>query len=269
MTINYDYILDWIADNRRQSGLASPRILDFGCGAGQIVKAGLERGLDIWGADTFQAVETWEADLVHGAQAGSHERMLTEAGATATDHIVRIEGERLPFPENHFDIVVANQVFEHVRDLDRPLREIRRVLRPGGVFLALFPGKETWWEGHCQIYFAHWLKPPMQELYLRVAKKCGFGRIYGSDDPRQWAADFVAYLRDYCFYRPSRVIDRAWRETFDADPTDVNSSYMLYRLSRSRVAAMGKWFDNAIGRHLLSFICTARAGRVITVTNAK
>ncbi len=48
---------------------------------------------------------------------------------------VRGSADRLPFRDNSFDVVVSFAVFEHLRDPDRSLAEIRRVLRPGGVLL--------------------------------------------------------------------------------------------------------------------------------------
>ena len=47
--------------------------------------------------------------------------------------------ERLTFPDASFDIVVTSDVLEHVRLEDRAHREIRRVLRPGGVYLFTVP----------------------------------------------------------------------------------------------------------------------------------
>jgi SAM-dependent methyltransferase len=41
--------------------------------------------------------------------------------------------EELPFPDDRFDVVLAFSVLEHVTDLDRSLKEIARVLKPGGV----------------------------------------------------------------------------------------------------------------------------------------
>jgi len=45
----------------------------------------------------------------------------------------------LSFPEGAFDIVVVNDVFEHVPSIDRCLSEIARVLRPGGRLVSTFP----------------------------------------------------------------------------------------------------------------------------------
>jgi 2-polyprenyl-6-hydroxyphenyl methylase / 3-demethylubiquinone-9 3-methyltransferase len=44
-------------------------------------------------------------------------------------------GESLPFADGAFDVVVCVDVLEHVEDLRRVLSEVRRVLRPNGIFL--------------------------------------------------------------------------------------------------------------------------------------
>jgi SAM-dependent methyltransferase len=44
--------------------------------------------------------------------------------------------ESLPFEDDSFDVVTCNWVLYHVRDLDRALRELVRVLRPGGRFVG-------------------------------------------------------------------------------------------------------------------------------------
>ncbi len=54
----------------------------------------------------------------------------------------------MPWPDDTFDVVVANWMLYHVPDLDRGLREIRRVLRPGGRLIASTMGlrhmREMW-----------------------------------------------------------------------------------------------------------------------------
>ncbi|HEY6346653.1 MAG TPA: class I SAM-dependent methyltransferase [Bryobacteraceae bacterium] len=53
----------------------------------------------------------------------------------------RVEGslERLPFRDGAFDLVTANMVVEHLRDAHEILHEIRRVLKPGGLFIFHTP----------------------------------------------------------------------------------------------------------------------------------
>lgn len=47
--------------------------------------------------------------------------------------------EKLDFPGNCFDLVLTADVLEHVRDLDRALAEIARILKPGGLHLFTVP----------------------------------------------------------------------------------------------------------------------------------
>jgi SAM-dependent methyltransferase len=48
----------------------------------------------------------------------------------------------LPFEDDSFDVVYAGWMLYHVRDLDRGLNEVRRVLRPGGTFVAVTNGDD-------------------------------------------------------------------------------------------------------------------------------
>jgi SAM-dependent methyltransferase len=59
------------------------------------------------------------------------------------------DGKRLPFLDGEFDSVVSFEVVEHVFNLDEILREIHRVLKPGGVFLMSAPFA---WEEHEKPY---------------------------------------------------------------------------------------------------------------------
>jgi SAM-dependent methyltransferase len=49
----------------------------------------------------------------------------------------------LPFASGSFDAVLSFDVFEHIRDSDRHLNEVRRVLRPGGCYFLQTPNKWT------------------------------------------------------------------------------------------------------------------------------
>jgi ubiquinone/menaquinone biosynthesis C-methylase UbiE len=49
----------------------------------------------------------------------------------------------LPFDPASFDVVYAGCVLDHVRDIERALAEVRRVLRPGGTFVAVTDAEAT------------------------------------------------------------------------------------------------------------------------------
>ena len=124
-SLNYEFLLDVVA------GLApapAPRVLDFGCGQGRLVALGRERGLDIVGADTF---------------VGGYHGWGSKVDGAAAAYVSRIVDDRLDYPSGTFDVVISNTVFEHVPDPRPVLREIDRVLKPGGAFLAFFPTRDV------------------------------------------------------------------------------------------------------------------------------
>lgn len=171
--VNHEYLLDWAGRVGRGASM-----LDFGCGAGAVVIAGRERGLDVFGVDTFEARQERKDAL---AAAGLLGDVVREVGAEGL----------LPFADGTFDLVTANQVFEHVRDLEPPLDEIARVLRPGGRVLALFPSRGVLREGHVGIPLAHWVPPgPARYRYVHALRRMGLGYDRwgrGSDSAADWA----------------------------------------------------------------------------------
>lgn len=55
--------------------------------------------------------------------------------------IIRMNDGRIPYGDGEFDVVFSDNVLEHLPDPSSTLREVRRVLKPGGVFLAKTPNK--------------------------------------------------------------------------------------------------------------------------------
>ncbi len=56
---------------------------------------------------------------------------------------VKMDIHEIPFPENHFDVVLCNHVLEHVNDDIKAMSEILRVLKPGGYAILQVPFFET------------------------------------------------------------------------------------------------------------------------------
>jgi SAM-dependent methyltransferase len=70
---------------------------------------------------------------------------------------VQLSGERLPFVEKSFDVVVSNHVIEHVVNSDQHLSEIGRVLKDDGLVYLATPNRFLPWEVHNKIPLLHYL----------------------------------------------------------------------------------------------------------------
>jgi len=53
--------------------------------------------------------------------------------------LVSCSGDRLPFSDSYFDFVFSSSTLEHVDDKNLALKEIKRVLKPGGCFITIVP----------------------------------------------------------------------------------------------------------------------------------
>ncbi|MBM3827022.1 MAG: methyltransferase domain-containing protein [Actinobacteria bacterium] len=93
------------------------RLLDIGCGEGQVARLAKRIGTElVVGIDP-----TWNQIQIASSRAGGI-------------HVARAGADGLPFGDETFDVVVACLVFEHIREVDRAITEVARVLRRGGRF---------------------------------------------------------------------------------------------------------------------------------------
>jgi SAM-dependent methyltransferase len=208
MDVTNRFVLDFAQRFARQHPGA--RILDFGCGEGALVDAGIAAGLPMCGADVFYS----------GAQARPRGGDIHEI----------CEG-RLPFGDLTFGLVVNNQVMEHVEDLDAALREIHRVLAPGGLLLSIFPSRDVFREGHIGIPFSHWFAPGsrVRFYYTWALRRLGFG-TWKEQAPtaRQWAIDKLDWIDTYTRYRSRKEIFSTYGRYFRNERRELD--YIRYRL---------------------------------------
>jgi len=100
------------------------RVLDFGCGAGNLSAELAARGYQVTGGDV-------SAPMLEQARAGKCGDLCEWVALQASTP--------LPFESRTFDAVVASSVFEYLSELESTVRELARVLKPGGLLLYTVP----------------------------------------------------------------------------------------------------------------------------------
>ena len=113
---------------RHMSGHQSLRVLDAGCGTGGTLAA-LEGVGELWGCDI--STEALEMCRLRGL-----------------DRLVESRIEALDFDDASFDVVISCDVLEHVEDDAGAMRELARVLRPGGICVLTLPAYKWLWSEH-------------------------------------------------------------------------------------------------------------------------
>ncbi len=108
--------------------LAERRILDVGCGVGQYVRQLRELPATVMGIDV--------------------ERARVQRGSAEVAGLVVGAAESLPFAAESFDVVLLNEVLEHVADDRQALHEALRILAPGGHVVVYVPNRLFPFETH-------------------------------------------------------------------------------------------------------------------------
>ena len=163
-------------------------ILDFGCGAGEMVNEYRKHGYEAFGCDIQLEGENEFLRLIETPY-------------------------RVPFADNTFDFVFSGQVLEHVQDHAAAFSEIRRVLKPGGVSLHIFPSKLAPIENHVFVPLAGVLQNIRWLTFwaaLGIREQSQRGKGF-----KEVARENFAYLRDHTKYLSGREIVTAASAHFD------------------------------------------------------
>lgn len=123
------------------------RVLDVGCGTGQLLA-------DI--RDRFPETGLHGLDLCDGMIRSAK----TVLGSAAD--LRQGESQCLPYPAEHFDVVVSTHCFHHFPDPLKSLQEMNRVLRSGGRVMVLDGDRDGLWGRLLYDVFVRWAEGPVK-----------------------------------------------------------------------------------------------------------
>lgn len=139
----------------RGLGFSPKRVLDLGCGSGH-----------------------GTMDILHGTDAvvvGADVSATTGASFTSLTgfEFVHLSAESsLPFDDSEFDLILLNDVIEHVADTDLMIREIGRILTPHGRLILSTPNLASWFN---RLALAAGIQPAFSEVsYEGIFGRPGF-----------------------------------------------------------------------------------------------
>lgn len=174
------------------------RLLDLGCGAGRHSFEGLRRGYEVVSVDIDGAV----LKDVKGMVAA----MAAEGQTKTRGFCVNASTLALPFSDGVFDVVIASEMLEHIEDDVSALREIERVLKPGGTAAVSVPRRwpeRVCWAlsddyrsasgGHVRIYTGNQLKERLERVGLVPA---GSHHAHALHTPYWWLKCVLGVSRD-------------------------------------------------------------------------
>lgn len=216
---------------REIGGITRKTVLDFGCG---------------WGGETVWLAQQCQHAI--GCDISSTALHAAEQFATHQNcsnvRFVAIRNNKLPLQNDSVDAVFSTNVFEHVMDPVAALREIQRVLRPGGSFLSRFGplffsplGYHVPWA--TQVPFAHLLFG-----VLPIAEVCRLKRPENAGQPLRTWEDFG--LNRITFSRFSECVAQSGLSVRRLQRIPVRNQRMLAQLQM-----LGDLFTFGIDCHLI------------------
>jgi ubiquinone/menaquinone biosynthesis C-methylase UbiE len=149
------------------------RILEIGCGRGFYVNALAE----------FKTVKRIDGIEIEPAY-------LAQAQQTVTNkkvHLIEANAYALPYPDRSFDMVLLTEVLEHLTDEKQALREIKRVLKPGGWLVVTVPssGFSFWWDPLNWLLMRCFKTHVNQHIWWLAGIWAGHQRLYSGSQLQQ------------------------------------------------------------------------------------
>jgi len=157
------YRFDYVVGMIENTSVPGKRAMDMGCGAGQLLPVLVDRGYQAYGIDVA-------LPMIEKAN-----ELCKKAGIAAE---IRVgDCEKLDYPDNFFDLYIAMGVIEYMDDDAPMLKEIMRVLKPGGTAVVTVRSVLSWHVRWRSLY-QRFIEDPLRNYINRALGKPASARKY-------------------------------------------------------------------------------------------
>ena len=188
----YNYVIQSTKENK------SARILDYGCGGGALLTYLRLLGYkNITGID-INSQRINNLNLIHRKMGFNQEIFHS------------YDGEKLPYDNSSFDLVLSQQVLEHVQNDEKYFSEAKRILAPEGKFLLDFPHRLVPFDTHTRMWFVHYFPSTVRNFFYNRYRE-NRGEYYNS----------LLNLKSVWYYK--RLLKNMFSSTLDVSKERVGS----------------------------------------------
>jgi SAM-dependent methyltransferase len=180
-------------------GDKSIRILDYGSGKGQLITYLRLLGYkNVKGVDIKDKILTDKLNNMHTNLGFNREVFFS------------YDGVSLPFDNTSFDLIVSQQVIEHVHNINQYFLECDRVLTHGGKLILDFPHRLVPFDTHTRMWFVH---------YFPISVRRFFYDKYRNNSATHYSG--LLNLKPIWFYK--RVLNKMFSSTVDMTPDRIKN----------------------------------------------
>jgi SAM-dependent methyltransferase len=214
------------------NSIGSIRILDYGCGGGQLLSY-----LRVLGYENLTGID------VNAEKIKAIRNLYSNIGFEQNTFFI-YDGASLPFDSSSFDIIISQQVIEHVHNVELYFSEGRRVLSLGGKILLDFPHRLIPYDTHTKMWFVHYLPLKMRGYFYD--KYCtNSAEVY---------ANFL-YLKTVWFYKG--LLDNMFSSIIDMTESRLSEfTYKKHYEGNLKLRCILDKFMNAplVGKYIRKFL---------------